>query len=129
MCGFIIQDILNTIDESWQETMGKPAIQALGRMEDEEYRDAFDDYVEYATSALKKCLQKGDIRKQVETSLHPLLDSIPAKFKLVSLDSTDTCYGLPVLTRSPLALLARHFTRIPLVLSEVRLQLIGSFLI
>lgn len=96
----------------------KLATNALGCMSDEEYADSFELYVSGATSVLTKHLQDAKVRNQVDGSLHSLLDSIPAKFKLVSLDSTDLNYGLPVLTRSPLALLPRHFNRIPLVLAE-----------
>lgn len=113
------QEVLNLIDEAWQEAMGNAAINAFGCMADEDYALCFESYVTEASSTLKNHLQMPDIRIQVDESLHPLLDSIPAKFKLVSLDFTDICYGLPILTRTPLALLPLHFNRIPLVLMEM----------
>jgi hypothetical protein len=75
-----------------------------------------------ATTALSKHIQEPDLRSQVSQALHPLVDSIPAKFKLISLDHTSNTHGLPglpVLTRSPLVLLVEHFKRIPLALQEV----------
>ena len=103
----------------WRDAIQVPAVRAIGCTSDDEYISAFEQYVLEATAALSKHIQDPDLRNQISQSLHPLVDSIPAKFKLVSLDFTSNTYGLPVLTRNPLVLLANHFKRIPLALQEV----------
>lgn len=100
--------------------MQKPAIDAIGCMDDDEYPSAFEQYVSDAIVALMKHLNNAGVREQVDASIHPMLDSIVPKFKLVSLDFTNTMYGLPILTRSPIAALAVHLESIPTALKEAR---------
>jgi len=118
--------MLPVIDDAWQRVMQKPAADAIGCMTDYDYASVFEQYVSDATDALLQHLQEPDVRNQMDASFHPLMDSIPAKFKLVSLNLADLTYGLPVLTRSPLAALALHFDQIPLVLKEVCIHLSES---
>lgn len=111
--------MLTVIDDAWQEGVQNPIINAMGCMADDDYVSAFEQYVSDATLALIKHFEDPEVRKQVDVSVHPVIDSIAPKFKLVSLDFTNATYGLPVLTRSPIAALALHLSRIPLVLMEV----------
>lgn len=105
------------IDEAWQQNMPKTTSNAMGCMDDRDYASAFARYVSEVTKDLTLHLEENKI--QVDQSFHSLVESIPAKLKLVMLDFTNASYGLPVLTRSPLALLPGHFGRIPQVLMEV----------
>lgn len=109
--------------------MRKPATNTFGSMADEDYASSFEQYISDAIAVLLKHFQDADVHKQVEAPLHPIMDSITAKFKLVSLDCTSITFGLPVLTHSPLLLLALHLNRIPLAIKEVHLlsQKFSSF--
>lgn len=111
--------MLSIIDDEWQAQIKGSAKDAVGCTTDDHYALAFEQYVKGAADKLSAHIKEPDLLSQVPLTFHPLLDSIPAKFQLISLDYTSTTFGLPVLTRTPLALLASHFKRIPLALQEV----------
>ena len=114
-----LQPLLSIIDEEWQTQIKGSAKDAVGCPTNDHYALAFEQYVKEATDRLSAHIKEPDLLNQVPSTLHPLLYSIPAKFRLVLLDYTNTTFGLPVLTRTLLVFLASHFKRIPLALQEV----------
>jgi len=88
-------------------------------MDDEDYACAYNEYVLQACDDIAAYVCEPDVRMEVPTDLHPLLDGFAAKFKFVCLDPTNPFYGLPVLTQAPLRVLASHLARIEGTIKEV----------
>ena len=98
--------------------MTKLAQDSFACTEDMEFMCAFERYVKSACDEIQEYVKGETVRADIPEDLLVLLDDFPAKFKFVSFNHVGPYYGLPVLTQSPLRVLAKHLARIPEALKE-----------
>ena len=87
-------------------------------MEDMEFMCTFEQYVKSACDEIQEYVKGETVRVDIPEDLLVLLDNFPAKFKFVLFNHVGPYYELPVLTQSPLQVLAKHLARIPEALNE-----------
>lgn len=118
------QDILNLIDDTWQDAMEKPSTNALGCMSDDNYVDTFEQYVQVTndTSALNIWERMIYVARWPNLSTHYLIVSQQSS----NLSPLTLQISVMVFqsSQSPLVLLPSHFNRICHMLMEVCLVLI-----